>query len=155
MPEKIENEPKLQQKTLEAIRLVQNGADEKTALQIVNNKAVISERAIYKLKDKCKRYSLTAPAVQKLADSQLKRILKGKAREEAHKKVNLSGDVVEYIDNVYPSDTNIIAAITMVKDRTEPAIRQNVNINVDVHPVDLSNFSNRVIDVTPVDNSQD
>jgi hypothetical protein len=73
---------------------------------------------------------------------QVKRILKARAREEAHRKVSRSGEVIEYIDNVYPTDTNILAACAMVADRIEPIIHQtaNLNVNVECSPVDLGRW---------------
>jgi hypothetical protein len=46
---------------------------------------------------------------------------------------------------IYPSHTNRIAAAAMVADRTEPIVRQNVNVNLnaDVAPVDLERYRNR------------
>jgi hypothetical protein len=139
MPDKIENEPKLQPKTIQAMQYVDSGLTPRQALEAVNLKRNISREAISKFNAKYRKYSLTTPKMQKLASNALKDCLSDKA---------INGEI-------YPTYTNKIAAAAMVYDRVEPAIRQQINLNVEVHPVDLSNFSNRVIDVTPVDKSQD
>jgi hypothetical protein len=120
-------QPKTQAKTIEAIRLVQNGADYQTALQITNNKPVISQRAIYKLKDKCKKYELTNPKMVKLAHSALKDCL---------------SDQPILGTEVKPTWSNKIAASSMIYDRFEPVIHQQVNINTEFSPVDLSSYFN-------------
>jgi hypothetical protein len=81
----------------------------------------------------------------KAMTSQVKRILRNRAREEAHTKVTAMGQVVEYTDNVYPTDSNILAACAMVADRVDPIIHQsaNLNLNVECSPVDLSDLLNR------------
>jgi hypothetical protein len=142
-------QPKTQAKTIEAIRLVQNGADYQTALQITNNKPVISQRAIYKLKDKCKKYELTNPKTVKLADSQVKRILKGEPRSYEIP-VKLAGKVIldeqgkplMTTETVIPTDSNITALLGMIYDRFEPVIHQQININTEFSPVDLSSYFN-------------
>jgi hypothetical protein len=155
MPDKIETEqiqPRYAAKTLEALRLIDKGIEPKQALQVTNLKHNISRGAIHNLKKKYAKYSLTAPKIQKLAHKALLDCLNGETSEYTAQKVTKAGDVIDYQEVIAPSVTNKIAAAAMVYDRVEPAIRQQVNVNLEVHPVDLSNFSNRVIDVTPEDN---
>ena len=151
--------PKYLKKTLDAIKLVEAGISPRDALQATNMVTKISAQAVSKFKAKLRKYSLTQPQTVHLASTQIKRILKAHAREEAHKKVTKSGEVVEYIDNVYPTDTNILAAAAMVYDRLEPAktISQNLNINIDASPVDLSRWmdNEKVNCQSPVDKPVD
>jgi hypothetical protein len=119
------------------------GPSKKVESQIKMVMAGLDPR-VYKLKAKVRKYSLQAPDVSKLAHNQIKRILKGIPREEDHRTVTKDGQVIEYTDKVYATDTNMLAAVSMVYDRIEPVIRQNVNLNanIDISPVDLSVYRN-------------
>ena len=139
-PEQPTREPKLLPKTLQAIKLVQAGLTAKQALQATNYKEVISARAQSKLREKCRKYSLTDDSTARLASNQIKRILKARAREEAHKKVTSTGQVVEYIDNIYPTDSNILAAASMVYDRYEPVKSQEQAQGQGNTYIDLSTY---------------
>lgn len=110
-------------KTLEAIKLVDNGADPATALQITNNKANISRYAVDKFKVKYRKYSLTHPKMIKAANNQVTRILSGEVRLVDQQKVTKNGEIVNYTETIAPSDTNILAAASMVYDRVEPVQR--------------------------------
>lgn len=134
--------PKYQPKTLQAMKLVDAGLPAKEALQAVNLKSNVTRAAVSRFKDKYKKYQLINPKTVKLAENQIKRILKGEAREVTQQKVSKDGEVVEYTEQIAPSDTNIIAAATMVYDRYEPVVKQVLNVNVDVDPVDLGAFKN-------------
>jgi hypothetical protein len=116
--------PKLLKKTIDAIRMCQAGIDPETALKAVNLKENISPRAITNLKAKCRKYSLNDDPTAHLASNQIKRILRNRAREEAHQKVTKDGQVVDYTDKIYPTDSNILAAAQMVYDRYEPTQAQ-------------------------------
>ena len=135
---KAKTPAKLLPKTLDAIKLVQAGIDPERALQITNGKEIISERAIYSLKAKSRKYSLQAPSLVRSAQNQIKRILTSGAREEAHTKVTGQGQVVEYTDNIYPTDANILAAASMVYDRYEPTRGQEQAQGGDITYLDLS-----------------
>jgi hypothetical protein len=116
-----EKQPKYLQKTLEAIKLVDNGADPTTALQITNGKANITRYAVDKFKAKYKKYSLANPSTVKSAHNQIKRILEAETRTLDQQKVTKDGQVVNYKETIAPSDSNILAAAAMVYDRFEPA----------------------------------
>lgn len=135
-------QPNYLPKTLEAIKLVDNGADIMTALQITNNKSNIARATVHKFKAKYKKYSLTHPKMVKAANTQVQRILAGETRTIEQQKVNKAGKVVNYTEVIAPSDTNIIAAASLVYDRYEPAVHQALTVNVTVDPVDLSQFYN-------------
>jgi hypothetical protein len=115
-----EKQPKYLQKTLDAIKLVDNGADPTTALQITNGKANITRYAVDKFKAKYRRYSLTNPSTVKSAHNQIKRILEAEARTIPQQRVTKEGQVVDYIETIAPTDTSILAAAAMVYDRFEP-----------------------------------
>ena len=141
-------EPKLSHKTLDAIKMVNAGVDPQTALNYVNLKDNIRPETVSRFKANVKKYSMLQPSIVKNARSQIKRILEGEVRELPQQTVNKNGEVVHYTQTVAPSDTNILAAVSMVYDRYEPAIKQtaNLNLNIDCNPVDLSQWSNRQVD---------
>lgn len=124
MPELIPNppdkQPKYCKKTIMAMKMVAAGIEPREALKTVNCKDSISHQAITELKEKVRKHSLTSQTLVKPAHKLLKDILLMRAKEEAHKKVMPTGEVVEYIENVYPSYSNGLQAIGMVYDRYEP-----------------------------------
>jgi hypothetical protein len=132
--------PKLLQKTLDAIQLVNNGADARTALQITNSKADISNVAVYKFNQKYKKYSLTHPKLIKSANNQIKRILAGETREIDQQAVTKAGDVVDFKQTIAPSDSNILAAASMVYDRFEPVKGQDSEQPSGNTYIDLSQY---------------
>lgn len=158
-------QPKYYQKTLDAFKLIEAGLTPREALQAANMTTKVSDAAVCALKNKLKKHSLTDPATVKLASSQIKRILKARAREEVRKKVLSSGEVVEYTDNIYPTDTNIIAAASMVYDRYEPVQRADQAPGTVINYLDLSQVTNGtpdslgvdlgVHDITPTNNSNE
>lgn len=144
--------PKLLQKTLDAIKLCEAGLSPKEALQCANMTTKISSAAVSNFKHKLKEYTLNAVPVAHLASNQIKRILRARAREETHRRATNTGQIVEYVDNVYPTDSNILAAASMVYDRYEPTIQRSISVvaNImDLHPVDISEY------LTPIDNIKD
>jgi hypothetical protein len=149
-----EKETKLQSKTLKAIELVERGETPRTALQLVNMTDKISNQAVSSFKRKFKKHSLTHPKVVKQAENQIKRILSGESREVKQQKI-INGQVVEYTETIAPSDTNIISAVSMVYDRYEPVIKQTVSLNIDVDPVNLDQFRNRIGASLGVSNTTD
>ena len=58
----------------------------------------------------------------------------------------------EIIEEIAPTWTNKIAAASMIYDRVEPVVHQNLNVNATISPVDLSKYTNPddkcAIDVT-------
>lgn len=139
----LQKPPKYYPKTLEAIQLVNAGISPELALKFSNQKDNIRPETVSRFKQKLKKHSLTAPAMVKSAASQVKRILAAEVREIDQQKVTKSGEVVDYKEVIAPSDTNILAAAAMVYDRYEPAIKQTVQINIDVDPVNLDDYRNK------------
>ena len=140
----------LSKKTLQAITMCQAGIDPREALKYVNLKDNISPKAVSNLRQKVKKYSLLDDSVVKAAQTQVKRILKGKAREEAHSKVNKAGEVVQYTEKVYPTDSNILAAASMVYDRYEPIQGSEGDAGQGNTYIDLSQYQVQI----NVDNGQ-
>lgn len=130
--------------------MVNSGVDPYTALQLANNKDTISGAAVCKFRKKVNRYSLQHPSVVKAASNQVKRILSGEVRELDQQKVTKDGEVVNYVEQIAPSDTNILAAAGMVYDRYEPVrtISTNLNLSVECSPVDLDRWQNRSLGVS-------
>jgi hypothetical protein len=119
-------EPKLYQKTKDAITMVQAGMDETTALMYVNQKDKISQKQVSVLRSKVKKHSLTNPKIVKLANNAMLDCLRDKP---------INGDT-------YPSYTNKIAVASLVYDRYEPAVKVQVQASVSYSPVDLSKYLN-------------
>ena len=138
----VNNMPKTLQKTRDAILMVQAGIDPESALKYANLKTKVSAKQVSVLRQKVKKYSLQAPSVVKSANNQVKRILAGEVREIPKQAVAKSGEVVDYTEVIAPSDTNILAAASMVYDRYEPAVKIQANVNLDVDPVDLGVYLN-------------
>lgn len=142
--ETTQNQPKYLPKTLEAMKLVDAGLTPLQALQATNFKKNISPAGIAVFKRKYKKHSLTAPTMVKLAHNAIKDCLTDQPIKQTIKKKDKDGNETEIIEEIPPTWTNKVAAASMVYDRVEPAIRQNanLNLNVDVHPVDLQSYLN-------------
>ena len=162
--------PRLYQKTLDAFKLIEAGLTPREALQAANMVTKVSDQAVCNLKKKLKKYSLSAPKTVSLAHHQIRRILAAQAREVARQKVTNDGQVIDYTEQIVPTDTNILAAASMVYDRYEPingdgaapeaityldfsAIQINVSGAPAAQSVLLSNIS--VIDIPPTGGDND
>lgn len=134
---------KLAQKTLTAIKMLDNGVDPKTALQLVNNKHQIHPQTINNLKNTYKKYSLTHPKTVKLAQNAITEILQGKGVEVTKTKIGDDGQLIEYTEETaIPTASNRIAAASLVYDRFEPAIQRTESVNINIDPVDLAKYRN-------------
>ena len=67
-----------------------------------------------------KKYSLQDRVIVKAAHRVVKNILAGEPRDEERTTVNKAGEIVQYIDKVYPPHTVMKATAEMVYDRFEP-----------------------------------
>ena len=139
-----ETQPKIYKKTQAAMAMMAQGMDAKTAVQIVNNTDKPASSTIRSLKAKYRKYSLTAPGTVKAASSQIKRILAGEVREIDQQKVTKDGQIVDYTEKIAPSDTNILAAASLVYDRYEPVIKQSATINIDISAINLDDYRNKL-----------
>lgn len=127
--------PPLNNQTVKAIELIQQTGCEPKAAYFLATGRIPSQRSEYRLQEKVAKWSLQTPQMQKLATNAVKETLQMKPLKAKDKEGN---DVVIS----YPSHTNRIAAAAMVQDRVDPAVRrqENMNINVDLHPVDLDKY---------------
>lgn len=134
----------LDKTTRKAVKLVvEHGVEPKDAWELVNGKTP-SRDAVANLKAKCSEYSLQTDEMQRLASRVVKNTLKGKPivceRTTIDRK---TGQVIDYTDNQYPSHTNMLAAASMVQDRVDPIVRQNINLNgnlADFLPFELDKY---------------
>ncbi len=137
--------PRLYQKTEQAVKLIVNhGLDAKTALKLATGNPNPGRTAVGELRRKAARYSLTRPAMVKMAHDVVKKTLAGEPDSYTTQKLTRSGEVVTVTETVAPTHTNKLTAAAMVFDRAEPVIRQNVNLNGDLKdfmPVVLDDFS--------------
>jgi hypothetical protein len=105
-----------QQKTITQLRMMDNGVDALTALQLTNNKTNIAPITKYKLQEKYKRYSLLQPSMRKLAHNAVRDCLTD--QPIISKRTDKQGN--EIIEENAPTWANKIAAASMVYDRVEP-----------------------------------
>ena len=140
MPEIEQNTPNYYPKTIEAIKMIQAGIDPAQALKYSNFKDNVSESAIAKIKQKARKYSLLHPTLVKSARTQVKRILGGETREIHQQSVTKAGQVVDYIETIAPSDSNILAAASMVYDRFEPVKSNQEATTINNTFIDLSHY---------------
>ena len=133
MPETEQIQPRYYSKTQAALQIMDAGVNPKDALQITNQTNNIHRNTVINLKKKYARYSLTHPKIIKAAHSQISRILNAEPREVTQQTVDKQGQVVEYIEQIAPTDTNILTAVGMVYDRIDPIKREDThNINLDM-----------------------
>jgi hypothetical protein len=138
-----QNHPKYYQKTQAAFAMLDAGVKPEIAVQLLNNTNKPARSTVSLLKAKHKKYSLTAPKMQKLAHSAIQDCLTDQPIKQAIIKKDKDGNAIEIIEETVPSWTNKIAAASMVYDRCEPIVRQSVQINVDVDPINLDAYRNK------------
>lgn len=129
-------------KTRKAVSLVVNhGVDPKDAYALVNGKPPKRD-ALDNLREQVRKYSLQTPQMQRLARDAVKDALQGKEMRYDAVKILGNGAKVPYEEVIVPSYTNKLAAAAMVQDRVDPVVRrsENINVNVDCCPVDLSRY---------------
>ena len=164
-----QKQPKTYQKTRDAMQLVNAGIDPELALKFANQKDKIRPETVSRFKQKLKKHTLTSPVMVKSAANQVKRILAGEVREIEQQVVTKSGQVVDYIEHIAPSDANILAAASMVYDRYEPVIKGDAGNTTNIGSITvlspaledavsrLAKRSEHIIDIAPQqpDNSGD
>lgn len=135
---------KMRSTTQQAMKLVlEHHVEPKDALFLAHGRPV-DKSAVTQFKAKVARYSLTRPAMIKLAHDVVKNTLAGQADTYTTQKLHRDGTVKTVTETIAPTHTNKLAAAAMVFDRAEPVIRQNVNLNGDLKdfmPVVLEDFS--------------
>ncbi|OHD27932.1 MAG: hypothetical protein A2Y38_07255 [Spirochaetes bacterium GWB1_59_5] len=150
----IPSKPKgtLNKTTRKAVKLVvEHGVDPKDAWELVNGKPA-SAGAVQNLKAKCTDYSLQGEEMQRLSHRVVKNTLRGKPLETRRPQIDKAtgmqvkddtGQPIEIIERQYPSHTNMLAAASMVHDRVDPIVRQNINLNgnlADFLPFELGKY---------------
>jgi rRNA processing protein Krr1/Pno1 len=126
MPEIETNQPRMCQKTVDAIKLVAMGLQPQEALQITNHKSKITSEAVRKFNRKFDKYSLVKPDLVKLARNAVKDVLDNKP---------INGDI-------YPTHSNKLAAASMVYDRFEPVKSQQAEAGTVITHIDFSVINN-------------
>ena len=125
-PDIVEKRPKYYGKTKRALDLVANyGMEPKEALIMATGNTSPTSKTVLEFKEKVRNYVLSQPSMVKLAHKAVKDVL--------GMKPIVMGDGKEII----PSHTNRLAAASMVYDRVEPVIRQNMTLNVNANLRDL------------------
>ena len=112
--------------TRQALELVVNhGVEERTALMLALNKPKVSDGAVTGLRDKVARWNIEHPANQKVAHNTL-----------------LSFSAGKEVNGIVPKATDVRACAERIIDQATPVTRrvENLNINIDMHPVDLSRY---------------
>ena len=138
-------EPRLYAKTSQALKLVlDHGVTPRDALLLARGGNPPSVAAVKNFKQKVAKYSLTRPAMVKLAHDCVKNVLSGVVDVHTTEKIDRQGNVVTIRESVAPTHTNKLAAAAMVMDRDQPIVHQSVNLNgelKDFIPVLLDDYS--------------
>jgi len=142
----------LNKSTRKAVKLVvEHGVAPKDAWELVNGRTATSA-AVTNLKAKCTDYSLKGEEMQRLSHRVVKNTLRGKPLETRRPQIDKAtgmqvkddkGQPIEIIECQYPSHTNMLAAASMVQDRVDPIVRQNINLNgnlADFLPFELDKY---------------
>ena len=152
----IPTKPKgtLNKTTRKALKLiVEHNLDPREAYTLVNGKEP-TQCALEGIRSKISDYSLKTDEMQRLAGSVVKNALKGKPLKTSKLIIDKATgrpvmreddptQPLEYIEKVYPSHTNMLAAASMVQDRVDPIVRQNINLNgnlADFLPFELDKY---------------
>jgi hypothetical protein len=152
-PEIPQKQPKMLQKTIDAMMLVDAGLSFRKALQATNMKQNVSNAGIACFKAKYKKHSLTAPKTVKLAHDVITDILAGTPQLEPRKKITKDGQVVEYNEEVMPTWSNRATVALAVYDRYEPVKGADPGPGQGNTYIDLSQYKIDVNVDKPVDNS--
>ena len=152
----IPTKPKgtLNKSTRKALKLiVEHNLPPNEAYSLVNGKEPTA-CALQGIKSKISEYSLQTVEMQRLAGSVVKNALKGKPLKTSRVVIDKATgrpmmnpddptQPLEYIEKVYPSHTNMLAAASMVQDRVDPIVRQNINLTgnlADFLPFELDKY---------------
>lgn len=116
---------KVTDRTKKVFQYMEMGLSTKEAYQLVKPGKDITRQHEHRLQKMFEKYSLSSPKFAKLAN---------KAIEDTLAMREISGQK--------PTVSNRLAAASMVLDRIDPIINKNMNVNVnmDVSPVDLTKY---------------
>ena len=132
----------LRKSTEQIVKMVNSGIDIEEAYRLVKPGKKLNPAIKRDMLAKAASYSLVDPKRVKKAAKTLDKIL--------------NGEWLDKEQTIKPNASTIIKAVEMIKDREEPIvnINHNLNVSIDVSPVDLSKYRNRTINPL-VDNSVD
>ena len=142
----------LDKTTRKAIKLVlEHNLEPKDAWELVHGRKA-SSSAVLNLKSKCHDYSLQTEEMRRLSARVVENALRGKPLKTTRPLIDKAtglplrddqGQPIEIIEKQYPSHTNMLGAASMVQDRVDPVVRQNLNVNVnlaDFLPFELDKY---------------
>lgn len=118
--------PAMTSKTVEAVQMVAvHGMDPVKALTLLSGGKPPSYDRVNKLKKDVARWSIERPGAQKIAHSALLKFASGKD-----------------VNGIEPKAVDVRACAERIIDQATPVTRrtESININVDVHPVDLQRY---------------
>jgi hypothetical protein len=137
--------PRIYGKTAIALKLaIEHGVEPRDALLMARNGKPPADRTVTDFRRKVAKYSLTRPAMVKMAHDVVKNTLMGQNDTYTTEKMTRDGRVVTVCETVAPTFTNKLAAAAMVMDRDQPIVHQSVNLNgelKDFMPVLLDDYS--------------
>lgn len=116
-PEKPQKPMKMTANQIAIVALTEQGVSQRKIAQTLGCSSGYPSIVQNQFKAK---YSLSDSKIVKAAHRVVKNILAGEPREEERTTVNKAGEVVQYIDKVYPPHTVMKATAEMVYDRFEP-----------------------------------
>jgi hypothetical protein len=120
----------LHRKTQLAIKMIDAGISPREALQTVHNNREMSDQAVSILKKKAETISITTPYIVGLAKRQLMRMLRGKAREAVKEKIiDAKGKSITRTQMLFPSEKDMLSAMSMVLDRAIPKAEERTGGN--------------------------
>lgn len=117
---------KLAGKTKQAMQLViDHGVDPRKALMMVTGNPAPHRNTVNNFKKKCAKWSIEHPSTQKIAHKTLAAFASGQG-----------------VNGIEPKSIDVRAAAERIIDQCTPVVRQvqNMNLNVDFAPVDLSRY---------------
>ena len=112
--------------TAQAVGMIVNsGVDPEHALMIATGKDSVHPRAVRRIKDKVAKWSLKHPSALAGASKTIQAFAKGRD-----------------VNGIIPKDSTVLAAAQRIVDASDPVIKrsENLNISVDMHPVDLDKY---------------
>lgn len=127
---------RLYTKTRDTLRLVvEHNLPITEAYTIANGKPPC-RATVDELRAKVRECGLRAPEMRDLAQQVVKNVLRAKPIKATRTSINkATGLPEEYVERIYPTHTNQLAAASMVMDRVDPVVRQNLNLNANLADV--------------------
>lgn len=115
----------------------------KEAYQIVTGKTPHPE-TLKNVEKAVEKWSLRHPAALKSASKTIRAFAAGQSVGGV-----LDPETGKLVGEIKPKDSTVLAAAQRVLDQVDPVVRksENVNVNIEIDPVDLSQFRRRVIEV--------